>query len=128
ASTRGPRASPTLTTVDVSSASTRDASIMIILAEHAELHSAPSWPDSTNRHNAFAVITTCRGVCLRGPDADLQSVVGKTLSNPLAPLHNRDGLGNSGVQIKIVQFRGGREPVSIDMHQGGSANPRGMDA
>ena len=46
ASTRSPRARPTLTTVEVSSASTSGGSLMIITSQYAEIHSVPPGPYS----------------------------------------------------------------------------------
>ena len=77
---------------------------MIITAQYAEIHPVPPGSYRSDRDQSLAVITDCRDVRGRGPDIDLQSIFGETIGDPLSPLHNSDGIGDSGVQIKIIQL------------------------
>src|SRR4029453_3451081 len=116
------------TTVEVSSASTRGASVMIITPQYAKVYCTPPDAYRADRDDPLAVIADRRKIGRRGPNVDLQSIIGKSFRNSLSPLDDGDGVGHRSIKIKIIQLVGGRQPISIHMHQGRPADRRGVDA
>jgi hypothetical protein len=58
--------------VEVSSARTNPASVMIITTQQAQVHTAPPGANRPYRDNPLGVILSCREVRSSSPDIDLQ--------------------------------------------------------
>src|SRR3954449_2058308 len=125
ASTSVPRASPTVTSVDVSRARTRPWSgtggFLVRrlgfdvgghgLREVVQVLGGPALPDRSEESKAPAV-----GVVQQ---VDLEPVVPGLLDQAAAPLDDGDAGGCAGVQVEVVQLAGPAQPVGVDVHQGG---------
>ncbi len=55
-------------------------------------------------------------------------VVGKSLGEPLPPLHDRDRLLERRVEVEVVELLDATEPVGVDVHQRRPALQRGVHA
>ena len=61
-----------------------------------------------------------------GPDdPDLEPRLGQSLGDPLAPLDDRDGVVERGVEVEVVELVDAAQPVGVDVHQAGPSTSDG---
>src|SRR4249920_3751443 len=84
---------------------------MISTAQHGEIDIVPPGTDGADCDDPLAVVAGCREVRRRGPDVDLQSILGKALSDPAPPLNDGDRIGYCRIKIKIIKLSRRGEPV-----------------
>ena len=92
------------------------------------------WVDGTSisyQRGPIGVISTRRGsrsACSswwaqRPDDPDLEPRLGQPLGDPLAPLDDRDGVVERGVEVEVVELVDAAEPVGVDVHQRAGRRP-----